>query len=332
MDVGRWFDHLEGEQAGRLPCYRMPASHLASWPCRNQGDLGPRGSTTAASSDPSPAGVSAHGPLFCLDSLDGREYFAVGGIFPGGRQPYRYARSPSPPRGLAMPAPWASAPARAGLVSVRGATPRNRTNRRRSPVQCCTNFQAICVLGCGPPRSVPTPGGKPSPCPRLGGRRSHSNVWSGRPRLCSSEIVTPRKEFGGRRDVVNATREGRGEDRSERDDAFRTHSPHYLYRDGQWVVRGDADSTETAELERLKADPYGRQRLIRWPGLLGDLAIWIATCGGVPPLFVHAVVAWRRRRRARAGLCLVCGYDLRASREFGRCPECGSACTCSAES
>jgi hypothetical protein len=35
----------------------------------------------------------------------------------------------------------------------------------------------------------------------------------------------------------------------------------------------------------------------------------------------------RRLDRQMLGLCENCGYDLRASYAFGRCPECGSPCT-----
>jgi hypothetical protein len=53
----------------------------------------------------------------------------------------------------------------------------------------------------------------------------------------------------------------------------------------------------------------------------GTLAVLLAIPAAVRAAVVSAL--WvRRRRRARGGLCLTCGYDLRNSPE--RCPECGA--------
>ena len=61
-------------------------------------------------------------------------------------------------------------------------------------------------------------------------------------------------------------------------------------------------------------------------GSLWNLAVpyWFVAAAGMVVPALWLVAARRRRKRARAGLCRRCGYDLRAT-AAGRCPECGEA-------
>jgi len=68
-------------------------------------------------------------------------------------------------------------------------------------------------------------------------------------------------------------------------------------------------------------DPAGRLTAVR-------VTVYpVPVLSAVPPLlWIWLLVRrrWVRRSRAAKGECLACGYDLRASRAAGRCPECGA--------
>ena len=72
-------------------------------------------------------------------------------------------------------------------------------------------------------------------------------------------------------------------------------------------------------------DKYGPQ--LPWPRMTP--VIWSVAVPLVIPAALFAILPgvglarrMGRRKRKKLGLCLKCGYDLRASKD--RCPECGS--------
>lgn len=97
----------------------------------------------------------------------------------------------------------------------------------------------------------------------------------------------------------------------------RAHAPapefwrYYDGKDGQPYVSAPAGPQPTI------GDEYLRVRFPHWLLIAVSAALPVA-CGG------RAALAFvRKRKRRTRGLCLACGYDLRAS--DGRCPECGLA-------
>lgn len=91
--------------------------------------------------------------------------------------------------------------------------------------------------------------------------------------------------------------------------------------ESQYTYRSDREAwgSGTVEGERFNILPLGDYLRVRYWMVLVPLAI-------LPALWIVCFSrAYRLRRRVRLGLCINCGYDLRASPSA--CPECGAPST-----
>ncbi len=102
------------------------------------------------------------------------------------------------------------------------------------------------------------------------------------------------------------------------------------YPPGYWAVEFKAGKSVAGVNPGIHVDGFKNFRTYGIPWLQTHLLIhswgvpmWMATglFGSMLWLFYHPL--HRRRKRKKLGLCLKCGYDLRASKD--RCPECGTA-------
>ena len=115
--------------------------------------------------------------------------------------------------------------------------------------------------------------------------------------------------------------------------AYRHESVSYrgrdmpAFREREWIALPPMDATTISNYATAK--PFLGVRSLHDPqGGLGDWLIvpawWPVALTAIGPLAWVLILRRQalRRRRRREGLCINCGYDLRAS--TGACPECGA--------
>jgi len=70
-------------------------------------------------------------------------------------------------------------------------------------------------------------------------------------------------------------------------------------------------------------DSFWRDIFVRSPRIAFEIAVLSAVIVVPPAAFAFLLYQWNRRAERSHGLCVYCGYDLRATPD--RCPECGRA-------
>lgn len=102
---------------------------------------------------------------------------------------------------------------------------------------------------------------------------------------------------------------------------FLNHTAPFTYRLG-WAYRNNpapAGSSLTGNFEFGTAYLSGDRDQ---PEIVAKIPWWAIALISVPLVFQSAYLPARRTRRKSTGLCVHCGYDLRATPD--RCPECGA--------
>jgi hypothetical protein len=89
-------------------------------------------------------------------------------------------------------------------------------------------------------------------------------------------------------------------------------------RDTRW---GWQQSLPSGEAPQSGSGFYWALRPVMGPKAIGAPCWLLVLISAIPP-WRWLAVQRRRINRKRMGLCLACGYDLRASKD--RCPECGT--------
>jgi hypothetical protein len=150
--------------------------------------------------------------------------------------------------------------------------------------------------------------------------RTEGREWRvATPTICSKFVISPRSV------IIGGWAEPPWKHEARRFEVFTRDWPNLFTEFKFW------EDTEDGRFGSTTRYGFGFVRgSLYWDGFTEVLLpTWALIAALLLPSGLWAWIGWRQRRRVKAGCCVSCGYDLRASLE--RCPECGREVKTSAE-